>query len=93
MSYKDLNATFWTKNDLNGVKKSLNYLLHDEGDFIKRIYDVINNDSQYRIHHFGESIPLELYGTVHPDVCPPMNFGTTKVLRALGFNVSWKGKG
>ena len=68
--------------NLNILHNRLDHLLHGPGDFIARIYDVSNS-----LKHFGYSSAFELYGTVHPDKCPPINNRTVGVLKLLNFDV------
>ena len=68
--------------NINVLHKSLDQLLHGPGNFIARIYDVVNS-----LKHFGYSSAFELYGTVHPDKCPPINNRTVGVLNLLNFDV------
>ncbi|MCY4304508.1 MAG: phospholipase D family protein [Aestuariivita sp.] len=85
---KNLPAAFWkaNKEDVARVKKTLIYLLHEPGDFIQRLHDILYDPSM-KLKEFGYFCALELYGTVKPDKCPPMNGRTAKVLRYLGFDV------
>jgi hypothetical protein len=45
------------------------------------------NDPKVKLGLFGFFCALELYGTVKPDDCPPMNGRMAKALRYLGFDV------
>jgi len=85
-----LPATFWERNqeDLEFVRSSLLHYLFGDGDFIERLHDIVY-DSQYKIGLFGFYCALELYGTIKPSECPPMNGRTAKALRFLGFNVNY----
>lgn len=87
--YKAIIEFFWTENgeDVVKVKKSLDHLIFGKGDFIARLYDVLNFPD-WKIRYFGESCALELSGTVRPNMCPPMNGRSAKGLRYIGFNVS-----
>ena len=85
---KNLPTEFWKSNhnDVARVKATLGYLLHEPGDFIQRFHDALY-DSKFKLGHFGYFCALELYGTVKPDECPPMNGRMAKALRFLGFDV------
>lgn len=84
----NLPGEFWAANqdDLDRVKRTLTFLLHGSGDFVERLYDVIN-DPDRKLGRFGLYCALELYGTVKTEEFPPMNGRTAKVLRFLGFDV------
>lgn len=83
-----LGPAFWRLNhdDVSRVKYTLSHLLHGSGDFIQRLHDVIY-DSRIKLKLFGRFCALELYGTVNPTACPPMNGRIAKALRYLGFDV------
>ena len=85
---KNLPAEFWKSNndDLERVKTTLVYLLHGPGDFIQRFHDVLYDQSM-KLKRFGYFCALELYGTIKPDECPPMNGRMAKALRFLGYDV------
>ena len=85
---KNLPAEFWKKNndDLDRVKSTLTYLLHGSGDFIQRFHDVLY-DRSIKLKRFAYFCALELYGTIKPDECPPMNSRMAKALRFFGFDV------
>lgn len=85
---QNLPAEFWKQNAdrLDHVKSSLSYLVHGPGDFIERLHDVLYHPSR-RIARFGYFSALELYGTLKPSECPPMNGRMAKALRYLGFEV------
>ena len=74
-------------DDLNFIQDRLIHLLHGTGDFITRIYDVSNREASGNLTHFGSSTAFELYGTVHPDQCPPINNRTVGMLNLLNFDV------
>jgi hypothetical protein len=40
-----------------------------------------------KLGYFGQFCALELFGTVKPEECPPMNGRMAKALRYLGFDV------
>ena len=84
----NLAPTFWAANnqDLPRVKRTFNYLLHGSGDFIQRLHDVLYSPT-WKLGYFGRFCALELYGTLNPEECPPMNGRMAKALRFLGFNV------
>jgi hypothetical protein len=78
---------FWKNNnhDLDHVKSELTHLIHGHGDFIERFHDLI--DGRMKLEHIGYFSALELFGTIKPDECPPMNGRIAKALRFLGFDV------
>ena len=79
---------FWRRNgqDVARVKATLKHLLHGTGEFLQRLHDILY-DSAMKLDRFGQFCALELYGTVRPYECPPMNGRIAKALRYLGFNV------
>lgn len=85
---KNLPAEFWRQNgdDLARVKNTLTHLLHGPGDFIQRLHDVLYDPSR-KLAMFGRFCALELFGTIFPETCPPMNGRMAKALRFLGFDV------
>jgi hypothetical protein len=84
----NLPKAFWDLNnqDVVRVKQTLTYLIHGSGDFIQRLHDVLYN-SRMKLSYFGRFCALELYGTIKPEECPPMNGRMAKALRYLGFDV------
>ena len=86
--YSAIIDFFWSENgeDVDRVKRSLGHLVFGKGEFIRRLYDVLNFP-EWKIRYFGESCALELSGTIKPDICPPMNGRSAKGLRRLGFDV------
>jgi hypothetical protein len=84
----NLPAAFWDANgsDVDRVKRSLTHLIHGSGDFIARLHDVLY-DPMMKLGYFGQFCALELFGTVKPEECPPMNGRMAKALRYLGFDV------
>lgn len=84
----NLPTEFWKKNDEDvvRVKATLTHLLHGSGDFIQRLHDVLY-DPAVKPRLFGRFCALELYGTIKPQECPPMNGRMAKALRFLGFDV------
>lgn len=84
----NLPTKFWTQNrhDHEKVMQSLSHLLYGPGDFINRLHDILY-DPSWKLREFGYFCALELFGTVKPDECPPMNGRIAKALRYLGFNV------
>jgi hypothetical protein len=83
-----LPKVFWDHNgqDVERVRQSLTYLTHGTGDFILRLHDLLY-DQRYKLGLFGRFCALELYGTIKPSECPPMNGRMAKALRYLGFDV------
>lgn len=86
--YSAIASFFWNENqeDVDRVKKSLSYLLFGRGEFSRRLYEILHFP-EWKIRSFGESCALELSGTVHPEICPPMNMRSAKGLRYIGFDV------
>jgi hypothetical protein len=85
---KKLPDVFWKQNqdDVERVRRTISHLLNGSGDFIYRLHDVLYR-RDLKLGLFGKFCALELYGTVRPDDCPPMNGRMAKGLRYLGFNV------
>lgn len=83
-----LPGAFWTANsqDVAKVKRTLTYLVHGQGDFIQRLHDVLYAPSR-KLAFIGRFCALELYGTIKPEECPPINGRMAKALRYLGFEV------
>jgi hypothetical protein len=52
----------------------------------QRLHDVLY-DPAMKLGLFGIFCALELYGTIRPEDCPPMNGRIAKALRFLGFDV------
>lgn len=86
---KNLPSAFWMANDDNVVKVrgSFTYLLHGPDEFVTRLYECIS-DPQLKLAYFGKFCALELFGTIKPGLCPPMNGRTAKAMRYLGYAVS-----
>jgi hypothetical protein len=84
----NLPGAFWSANneDVTKAKRALKYLVHGGGDFIERLHDVLYDGSR-KLAYFGMFCALELYGTIKPQDCPPMNGRMAKALRYLGFDV------
>jgi hypothetical protein len=82
------HETFWAANDrdVDRVKGTLTHLVPGAGDFIARLHDVLY-DPRKKLTYFGRFCALELYGTIKPAECPPMNGRMAKALRYLGFDV------
>ncbi len=82
-----LQAAFLKTNDLDKVKNTLIYLLHDkENSISKRIANCIYNPN-YKLNEFGQSNVQELVGWLNNEEMPVINGRTTKVLRYFGFDV------
>ena len=83
-----LPSAFWAANNQNveKVKRTLIYLIHGPGDFVQRLHDVLYAPSM-KLGHVGRYCALELYGTIKPEDCPPINGRMAKALRYLGFDV------
>jgi hypothetical protein len=84
----NLPLAFWAANnqDVTRVKETLTYLIHEPGDFILRLHDVLYDPSM-KLGFFARFCALELFGTVKPEESPPMNGRIAKALRYLGFDV------
>jgi hypothetical protein len=83
----NLSTSFWNSNpDLGKVRGTLSHLVHGSGDFAERLHDVLYR-ADFKLILFGRFCALELYGTVRPEDCPPMNGRMAKALRFLGFDV------
>jgi hypothetical protein len=84
----NLPAAFWAANgqDVAKVRRTLSHLVHGLGDFIQRLHGVLY-DPVMKLGYVGRFCALALYGSVRPDVCPPMNGRMAKALRFLGFDV------
>jgi hypothetical protein len=84
----NLITFFWAQNkeDVEGVKRTLGHLVFGAGDFVKRLYEVLNFP-EWKLAYFGESCALELSGTVKSEMCPPMNGRSAKALHFIGFDV------
>lgn len=84
----NLPAAFWAANvnDAARVRETLIHLLYGGGDFIERLHDTLYSP-RYKLGLFGRFCALELFGTVHPERCPPMNGRMAKALRFIGFDV------
>ena len=84
----NLPAAFWSANnqDVSRVKTSLSYLLFGSGDFIQRLHGLLYEPDK-KLRYFGRFCALELFGTIKPAECPPMNGRMAKALRYLGYDV------
>jgi len=84
----NLPTAFWSANNQDEirVKASLSYLLFGSGDFIQRLHDLLY-EADKKLRYFGQFCALELYGTINPAECPPMNGRIAKALRYLGYDV------
>ena len=84
----NLPVAFWRENneDVVKVKRTLKYLVHGGGDFIQRLHDMLYDPAR-KLKSFGIFCGLELYGTIKPEDCPPINGRIAKALRYLGFDV------
>jgi hypothetical protein len=85
---ENLPVEFWRSNQDNEkkVRDSLSYLVHGSGDFIRRLHDFLYMPSR-KLSRFGRFCALELYGTIKPEECPPLNGRMAKALRYLGYDV------
>ena len=76
------------QNDLDYVKERLTHLLHGTDDFIARIHEVSKGKYPKNLTRVGPSSAFELYGTVFPDKCPPINNRTVEILQFLDFDLA-----
>jgi len=85
--WRALPDAFWALNDgdVYRVRRSLVTLLHGEGDFVERLHDMLYGPD--KVAMVGKFTALELYGTIKPEECPPLNGRMAKALRFLGFDV------
>lgn len=83
-----LPAAFWKQNgnDAARVRASIEGLLYGQDDFVSRLHD-FRYDPRRKVALIGPFTALELYGTVHPEECPPINGRMAKALRFLGHEV------
>lgn len=86
---KNLPVEFWRANggNVEKVRQSLGFLLFGHGDFANRLYEFISFPN-VKLAYFGKFCALELFGTIHPLKCPPMNGRTAKAMHFLGYSVS-----
>ncbi len=84
----NLPAAFWTANanDVRKVQRGLGNLLYGSGDFVERLHDALY-DPALKLGYFGLFCALELFGTVRPELCSPVNGRMAKALRYLGYAV------
>jgi PLD-like domain len=84
----NLAAAFWKDNneDLEKVKRTLIYLVYGTGEFSSRLHDILYDPAR-KLAFFGRFCAMEMYGTIKPEDCPPINGRMAKALRFLGFNV------
>lgn len=85
---KNVPKVFWKANngDVERVRRTLLHLLYGSGDFIARLHDILYNPN-FKLQMFARYSALETFGTIHPNVCPPMNSRMAKSLRYLGYEV------
>ena len=76
---------FKETNDIDQVKATITFLLHGEGDFIRRLGRCIY-DSAFKLNSFGKSNVQELLGWVNTQNIPVCNNRTLRSLRWLGFD-------
>lgn len=84
----NLPDAFWSKNhnDVARVKKTFQYLLFGAGSFEQRFHDILY-EADYKLASIGYFSALELFGTIRPDIAPPVNGRMAKALRYLGYDV------
>ncbi|MEK6901908.1 MAG: phospholipase D-like domain-containing protein [Nanoarchaeota archaeon] len=81
-----LKKSFAKQNELRKIKDSFIHLLFGKGDVIRRMCDLIY-DNSYKLNEFGQANVQELVGWVNKEELPVVNGRTTKVLRYYGFDV------
>lgn len=81
-----LKREFARQNELPKVRASLIHLLFGKGDAIKRMSDLIYNNT-FKLNEFGQANVQELLGWINSENIPVINGRTTKVLRYFGFDV------
>ena len=82
-----LKAVFLNSNDLDDIKKTLTYLLHnEEDDYITRMGNCIFNP-ELKLTYFGDSCVQETLGWVNHENIPICNERTLKSIRWLGFRI------
>jgi PLD-like domain len=79
-----LSIDFKSKNTLDAVVRTVDYLLSGSGDAIERAYDCVYGG--YKLSGFGEACVMELLGWGDP-VRPPFNNRSIRGIRLLGFDV------
>lgn len=79
-----LRIDFQKKNTLEGVVRTVGYLLSGPGDAIERAYDCVYGG--YKLNGFGEACVMELLGWGDPKR-PPFNNRSIRGIRLLGFDV------
>jgi hypothetical protein len=85
---KNLPGAFWheNKDNVERVRGSITHLVHDPRDFIIRLHDLLY-DKRFKLGLFARFCALELFGTIKPNECPPVNSRVAKAPRFLGFEV------
>lgn len=85
---KNLPNSFWSENGdrVERVRVSVTHLIHGPGEFIVRLHDLLY-DKHFKLGLFAQFCALELFGTIKPNECPPLNSRVAKALRYLGFNI------
>lgn len=81
-----LKKAFVKENDIVKVKASLTHLIFGNGDIVKRMSDLIF-DQSFKLNEFGKANVQELVGWVSRENLPVVNGRTTKVMRYFGFEV------
>ena len=65
---KNLPGAFWheNKDNVERVRGSITHLVHDPGDFIIRLHDLLY-DKRFKLGLFARFCALELFGTIKPN--------------------------
>lgn len=79
-----LRIDFQTRNTLESVVRTVDFLLSGSGDAIERAYDCVFGN--YKLSGFGEACVMELLGWGDLDR-PPFNNRSIRGIRLLGFDV------
>jgi len=82
--WRKADALFASKNNINKIRTSLNYLLWDEADVAERISRLIY-DEAFKLAYFGKSNIQELIGWVHEDM-PPRNEKANLAIKLIGYD-------
>ncbi len=78
-----LKKTFFKENNIEKVKNTIKYLIYGEDQYIKRIFNCMNED-EYKLNHFGSSTVKELFGYMNKEHIPVYNGRVMKSMSYLG---------
>ena len=76
---------FVNNNNLDTIKKGLQYLLYSNDDIVLRIDSLISLDSKLKLEEFGPSCTQELIGWVFYDKYPMRNDKADFGVKFLGY--------